>query len=96
MTEPAKKPVVIGVTGGSGSGKTTVSRKIFDELSNYSIMILQQDSYYKDQDEMTMAQRKRVNYDHPMAFDYDLLVKQLKSLLKYQAIEKPVYAGIRL
>lgn len=91
MTEPAKKPVVIGVTGGSGSGKTTVSRKIFDELSNYSIMILQQDSYYKDQDEMTMAQRKRVNYDHPMAFDYDLLVKQLKSLLKYQAIEKPVY-----
>ncbi|MFD1126121.1 uridine kinase [Lentilactobacillus raoultii] len=91
MTALKKRPVVIGVTGGSGSGKTTVSRKIFSELSNYSIMILQQDSYYKDQSEMTMAQRKRVNYDHPMAFDYDLLVTQLKQLLNYQAIEKPVY-----
>ncbi|GHP12894.1 uridine kinase [Lentilactobacillus fungorum] len=88
---PKKRPVVIGVTGGSGSGKTTVSRKIFDELSNYSIMILQQDSYYNDQSEMTMAERKRVNYDHPNTFDYDLLVQQLTQLLRYQPIEKPVY-----
>lgn len=91
MVKPKQKPVVIGVTGGSGSGKTTVSRKIFNELSNYSIMILQQDSYYKDQSNMTMAQRKKVNYDHPMAFDYDLIIQQLKQLLKYQPIEKPVY-----
>lgn len=91
MVKPKQKPVVIGVTGGSGSGKTTVSRKIFNELSNYSIMILQQDSYYKDQSNMTMAQRKKVNYDHPMAFDYDLIIQQLKQLLNYQPIEKPVY-----
>lgn len=88
MNEPNKRPIVIGVTGGSGSGKTTVSRKIFDELSAYSIMILQQDSYYNDQADMTMAQRDAVNYDHPMAFDYDLLIKQLKQLLAYQTIKK--------
>lgn len=91
MNEPNKRPIVIGVTGGSGSGKTTVSRKIFDELSAYSIMILQQDSYCNDQADMTMAQRDAVNYDHPMAFDYDLLIKQLKQLLAYQTIKKPVY-----
>ncbi len=91
MTEAKKRPVVIGVTGGSGSGKTTVSRKIFEALSGYSIMILQQDSYYNDQSEMTMAERKSVNYDHPMAFDFDLLTAQLKQLLDYQSIEKPVY-----
>ena len=91
MTTSDKRPVVIGVTGGSGSGKTTVSRKIFDQLSNYSIMILQLDSYYNDQSNMTMAQRKQVNYDHPNSFDYDLLVKQLTQLLHYQPIEKPVY-----
>ncbi|EHO51188.1 uridine kinase [Lentilactobacillus kisonensis] len=91
MVTQKRRPVVIGVTGGSGSGKTTVSRKIFDELSNYSIMILQQDSYYNDQAQMTMAERKQVNYDHPNTFDYDLLVKQLTQLLHYQAIEKPVY-----
>lgn len=91
MTTQKKRPVVIGVTGGSGSGKTTVSRKIFDQLSNYSIMILQMDSYYNDQANMSMDERARVNYDHPMAFDYDLLITQLKQLLDYQPIEKPVY-----
>ncbi len=55
-----RKPVVIGVTGGSGSGKTTVSRKIFNELSHNSIMILQQDSYYNDQTDMPMAERKKL------------------------------------
>ncbi|AQW21974.1 uridine kinase [Lentilactobacillus curieae] len=86
-----KKPVVIGVTGGSGSGKTTVSRKIFNQLADNSIMILQQDSYYNDQADMSMEERKQVNYDHPLAFDIDLLVAQLKDLLDYKAIEKPVY-----
>ncbi|KRM93925.1 uridine kinase [Lentilactobacillus senioris DSM 24302 = JCM 17472] len=90
MTEK-RRPVVIGVTGGSGSGKTTVSRTIFDQLSNYSLTILQQDSYYNDQADMTMEQRAAVNYDHPLAFDTDLLIEQLQQLLNYQAIEKPVY-----
>ncbi|UDM32612.1 uridine kinase [Lentilactobacillus laojiaonis] len=86
-----QRPVVIGVTGGSGSGKTTVSRKIFNELSQNSILILQQDSYYNDQANMTMEQRANVNYDHPLAFDTDLLIEQLSQLLDYKAIEKPVY-----
>lgn len=86
-----RRPVVIGVTGGSGSGKTTVSRKVFDQLANYSLTILQQDSYYNDQADMTMEERAAVNYDHPLAFDTDLLIEQLQQLLNYQAIEKPVY-----
>lgn len=91
MVNHKTRPVVIGITGGSGSGKTTVARKIFDQLSNYSITIIQQDSYYNDQADMKMADRKKVNYDHPMAFDFDLLIEQLKQLLKYEPIEKPVY-----
>ncbi|WNW16998.1 uridine kinase [Lactiplantibacillus plantarum] len=85
------RPVVIGVTGGSGSGKTTVSNAIYNQLSGQSLLILQQDSYYNDQSEMTMAERHAVNYDHPLAFDTDLMIKQIKQLLAYQPIEKPVY-----
>ncbi|ASG78564.1 MULTISPECIES: uridine kinase [Lactiplantibacillus] len=92
MTENKhRRPVVIGVTGGSGSGKTTVSNAIYNQLSGQSLLILQQDSYYNDQSEMTMAERHAVNYDHPLAFDTDLMIKQIKQLLDYQPIEKPVY-----
>lgn len=86
-----KRPIIIGVTGGSGSGKTTVSRAIFNQLVGHSIMILQQDSYYRDQSDMSMAERRAVNYDHPLTFDTDLLIEQLKQLLRYEPIEKPVY-----
>ena len=91
MTEQTKRPIVIGVTGGSGSGKTTVSRAIYNQLAGHSILIMQQDSYYNDQAEMTMAERKAVNYDHPLAYDNDLLIEQLDQLIHYQAIDKPVY-----
>ncbi|MFD1317880.1 uridine kinase [Loigolactobacillus zhaoyuanensis] len=92
MTEeqPAK-PIVIGVTGGTASGKTTVSRAIFDHFADNSILLLEQDAYYNDQTEMTMAQRRAVNYDHPLAFDTPRLIADLEKLLHYQAIEKPVY-----
>ncbi|WP_421016585.1 uridine kinase [Furfurilactobacillus cerevisiae] len=91
MTEQTKRPIVIGVTGGSGSGKTTVSRAIYNQLAGHSILIMQQDSYYNDQAEMTMAERNAVNYDHPLAYDNDLLIEQLDQLIHYQAIDKPVY-----
>ncbi|USS87576.1 uridine kinase [Fructilactobacillus hinvesii] len=91
MATKQAQPVIIGVTGGSSSGKTTVSRAILQRLLGHSISIIQQDSYYKDQAEMSMAERKKVNYDHPDAFDNDLLVNQLKQLLHYETIEKPVY-----
>ncbi|KRM62155.1 uridine kinase [Paucilactobacillus vaccinostercus DSM 20634] len=92
MSETKKRPLIIGVTGGSGSGKTTVSQAIYDELAGKSIMIIAQDTYYNDQAQMTMAQRKAVNYDHPLAFDTDLLISDLKKLLNNESIEMPVYS----
>lgn len=86
-----KRPIIIGVTGGSGSGKTTVAHAIFDQLHGNSIQIITQDTYYNDQSEMSMAERKAVNYDHPLAFDTALLVQQLDQLRHNQAIEMPVY-----
>lgn len=85
------QPIVIGVTGGSGSGKTSVSRAIFNHFPNHSIMMLEQDSYYKDQSHLRFEERLVTNYDHPFAFDTDLLIEHLQQLLNYQAIEKPVY-----
>lgn len=86
-----KHPIIIGVTGGSGSGKTSVSRAIFEKLGDHSILRIEEDSYYKSQDDKPMEQRVSVNYDHPDAFDTDLLIEQLTELLNYRAIDKPVY-----
>ncbi len=89
-TAGKKRPIVIGVTGGSGSGKTTVSRAIFDEFAGHSLLMLQEDSYYKAS-AAPFSERKKINYDHPLAFDTDLLIDQIKQLLRYEPIEKPVY-----
>lgn len=87
-----KRPILIGVTGGSGSGKTSVSRKILQAFTEeHSIVLFEQDSYYKDQSHLTFEERLETNYDHPLAFDTDLLIEHLTALLNYQAIEKPVY-----
>ncbi|WP_288658258.1 uridine kinase [uncultured Limosilactobacillus sp.] len=86
-----RRPIIIGVTGGSGSGKTTVSKAIYNQLHGQAIQIITQDTYYNDQDDMTMAERKAVNYDHPLAFDTDLLIEQLADLRNNKAIEMPVY-----
>ena len=85
------KPIIIGVTGGSGSGKTSVSRAIFNNFPDHSIMMLEQDSYYKDQSHLSFEERLNTNYDHPFAFDNNLLIKHVGDLLNYKAIEKPVY-----
>ena len=86
-----KRPIVIGVTGGSGCGKTTVSKAIYENLRGQSIQIINQDTYYNDQADMTMEERKAVNYDHPLAFDTALLIEQLDALRHNQAVEMPVY-----
>ncbi|MBF0779840.1 MULTISPECIES: uridine kinase [unclassified Granulicatella] len=86
-----KKPIVIGVTGGSGSGKTSVSRRIVEAFPGLSILLLEQDAYYKDQSHLTFEERVKTNYDHPLAFDGDLLVNDLKKLIAGQEIQKPVY-----
>ncbi|MFD3449297.1 uridine kinase [Microbacteriaceae bacterium 4G12] len=86
-----KKPVVIGIAGGSGSGKTSVTKAIFDHFQGHSILMLEQDYYYKDQSDLPLEERFKTNYDHPSAFDNDLLVEHIKQLLEYKQIEKPVY-----
>ncbi|OIJ16625.1 uridine kinase [Anaerobacillus alkalilacustris] len=86
-----KKPVVIGVAGGTGSGKTTVARELYQRFIEKSILMIEQDAYYKDQSHKTMDERIKTNYDHPLAFDNDLLIEHLEQLLSYQTIEKPIY-----
>jgi uridine kinase len=86
-----RKPVVIGVTGGSGSGKTSVTQAIYESLKDHSILVIEQDYYYKDQHELPFEERLKTNYDHPLAFDNDLLIEHIEKLLRYEPIEKPVY-----
>ncbi len=86
-----KKPIVIGVTGGSGSGKTSVSRAILDKFTDVSILLLEQDFYYKDQSQLPFEERLKTNYDHPFAFDTDLFIEDLMKLIRYESIDQPVY-----
>ncbi|OSX55313.1 uridine kinase [Anoxybacillus ayderensis] len=86
-----KKPVVIGVAGGSGSGKTTVTKAIYEHFQGHSILMLEQDFYYKDQNHLPFEERLKTNYDHPLAFDNDLLIEHIHKLLNYEPIDKPVY-----
>lgn len=86
-----RKPVVIGVAGGSGSGKTSVTKAIYDSFKGHSITMIQQDYYYKDQSDLPFEERLKTNYDHPLAFDNELLIEHIEKLLRYEPIEKPVY-----
>lgn len=86
-----RKPVVIGVAGGSGSGKTSVTKAVYESFKGHSITMIQQDYYYKDQSNLPFEERLKTNYDHPLAFDNDLLIEHLEKLLRYEPIEKPVY-----
>lgn len=86
-----QKPVIIGVAGGSGSGKTTVCNKIYDYFTGKSIVMIEHDSYYRDQSDISFEERLKTNYDHPFAFDTDLLVEQLEKLQNNESIEVPVY-----
>ena len=85
------KPLVIGVAGGSGSGKTSVTKAISDRFTDQSILVLEQDYYYKDQSHLSFEERLNTNYDHPLAFDNDLFIEHIKDLTQLKPIEKPVY-----
>ncbi|MFC4404035.1 uridine kinase [Gracilibacillus xinjiangensis] len=86
-----QKPVIIGVAGGSGSGKTSVTRQIQNRFTDQSVLVIEQDYYYKDQSEMPMEERLKTNYDHPLAFDNDLLIEHIEALLDHNPVNKPVY-----
>lgn len=86
-----KKPIIIGVIGGSGGGKTSVSRAILDSFPNARIAMIQHDSYYKDQSHMSFEERVKTNYDHPLAFDTDFMIQQLKELLAGRPVDIPIY-----
>ncbi|MCR3956367.1 MAG: uridine kinase [Gudongella sp.] len=85
------RPILIGIAGGTGSGKSTVTREIFKQITDKNVAIIEQDSYYKDQSELSYEQRVLTNYDHPFAFDNKLLKEHLEMLLKGESIEKPSY-----
>lgn len=85
------KPLLIGITGGTGSGKTTVSREILKSIHKKNVAIIEQDSYYKDQSHLSFEERVNTNYDHPFAFDNNLLIQHLKDLINNKPIEKPIY-----
>ncbi len=86
-----KPHILIGIAGGSGSGKTLVAKRIFDELGSDKVIIIQQDSYYKDLTHLALEERKKQNFDHPDAFDHQFLISQLKDLLVGNSIDQPVY-----
>ena len=87
-----KKPIIIGIAGGSASGKSSIANEIYEYFKyEHTIKIIRLDDYYKDQSHLTMEQRVKTNYDHPLAFDMDLLVKHLDLLKSNQSIEKPIY-----
>ena len=85
------KPFVIGVAGGSGSGKTTVVRKIVDSLGTDQVSLLEHDRYYRDRGDLRLEERAALNYDHPDSLETDLLVRHVNDLRSGVAVEVPVY-----
>ncbi len=88
------KTTIIGIAGGTGSGKTTVVRKIVEALPKDSVAVVPLDSYYNDTTGMTDEQRKAINFDHPDAFDWKLLIRHINELRNGHAVEQPTYSYI--
>ena len=83
--------IIIGIDGGTGSGKTTVVRKIVNSLAPGEVVLLPQDSYYKDSSHVPAELRQQINFDHPDAFDWPLLLQHIQMLKEGKSIEQPVY-----
>jgi uridine kinase len=85
---------IIGIAGGTGSGKTTVVKKIVEALPEGSVAVIPQDSYYKDQSDMPLEERLKTNFDHPDAFEWPLFAQQIADLKAGRAIEQPTYSYV--
>lgn len=83
---------IIGIAGGTGSGKTTVVRKLTERMPQASFVVIPQDSYYKDSSHVPVEERQNINFDHPDAFDWALLSRHIEALRDGQAIEQPIYS----
>lgn len=86
--------LVIGIAGGTGSGKTTVVNKIMQQLNAEGVNILSQDNYYHDNQHLSLIEREALNYDHPKSIDFDLLLKHVKALKNNESIEQPIYSFV--
>lgn len=84
--------LIIGIAGGTGSGKTTVVRKIIESLPAGEVVLLPQDSYYKDSSHVPVEERQNINFDHPDAFEWSLLSKHVSMLKEGKCIEQPTYS----
>lgn len=84
--------LIVGIAGGTGSGKTTVVKKIMQELPADEVAILPQDSYYKDNSHLPMEERQEMNFDHPASVEFNLLIKHLEELKKGNSIQQPIYS----
>ncbi|RMD93343.1 MAG: uridine kinase [Calditrichaeota bacterium] len=87
----SERGILIGIAGGSGSGKTLVAKNIFSELGSDKVVILCQDSYYKDLSHLPPDERHKQNFDHPDAIDSELLIEHVKALLRGETIQQPIY-----
>ena len=86
--------LIIGIAGGTGSGKTTVVSKILQNLNANEVNVLSQDNYYHDNAHLSLQEREKLNYDHPKSIDFDLLVKHVQALKKGESIEQPIYSFV--
>ncbi len=86
--------LVIGIAGGTGSGKTTVVNKILQQLNIEGVNVLSQDNYYHDNPNLTLSEREVLNYDHPKSIDFELLIKHVKALKNGEMIEQPLYSFV--
>ncbi|CAC9930746.1 uridine kinase [Aedoeadaptatus coxii] len=85
------RPVLIGLCGGSGSGKSTVTEQLYANTGSERCTVIRQDNYYKDQSHLSFEDRQKTNYDHPFAFDNDLFIKHLKLLREGKSVDMPEY-----
>jgi uridine kinase len=84
--------LIVGIAGGTGSGKTTVVKKVLEVFPNDEVIVIPQDAYYKDNRQITLAEREKINFDHPDSVEFTLLINHLKQLKKGKSVEMPIYS----
>jgi uridine kinase len=84
--------LIVGIAGGTGSGKTTVVKKVIDRFLNEEVIVIPQDAYYKDNSQIPLEERQKINFDHPDSLEFSLLIEHLQKLRNGQSIEMPIYS----